>query len=76
MVCGEEVRYGPKRSAKAQKMNGAGLGTTVAYLVDEEVNGISPEVMQIAMLLEGIQNSELRRAVMEQVRILAGIDIK
>lgn len=56
-------------------MNGAGLGTAVAYLVDGEVNGISPEVMQIAMLLEGIQNQELRRVAMEQVRILAGIDI-
>lgn len=57
-------------------MNGAGLGTTVAYLVDGEVNGISPEVMQIAMLLEGIQNSELRKAAMEQVRILVGVAIK
>lgn len=52
------------------------LGTTVAYLAGGEVNGISPEVMQIAMLLEGVQNQELRRAAMEQVRILTMIDIK
>ena len=57
-------------------MNGVGLGTTVAYLEDGEVNGISPEVMQIAMLLEGMKNDELRRAAMEQVRILTMIDIK
>ena len=52
------------------------LGTTVAYLAGGEVNGLSPEVMQIAMLLEEVQNQELRRAAMEQVRILTMIDIK
>lgn len=49
------------------------LGTTVAYLADGEVNSIGLEVMQIAMLLEGMKNEELRRAAMEQVRILAGV---
>ena len=52
------------------------IGTTVAYLADGEESGIDPEVMQIAMLLEGMKNEELRRAAMEQVRILAGVEIK
>ena len=45
------------------------LKTTVAYLVDGETEGISPEVMQIAMMLQGMPE-ELRRVTMEQVRVL------
>ena len=46
------------------------LGTTVAYLADGESYRFSPEVMQIAMMLEGMQNEELRRVAIEQVKIL------
>lgn len=49
------------------------LSTTVAYLVDGEENGLSPEVMQVAMMLQGMQSEELRKAAMEQVKILAGV---
>ena len=52
------------------------LGTTVAYLAGGEACGFSPEVMQIAMLLEGMQNKELRRVAMEQVKLLAGVSGK
>ena len=49
------------------------LGTTVSYLAGGESCGFSPEVMQIAMLIEGMQNAELRRVAMEQVKLLAGV---
>ena len=49
------------------------LGTTVAYLADGESYGFSPEVMQIAMMLEEMQNEELRRVAIEQVKLLAGV---
>ena len=52
------------------------LGTTVAYLAGGEACGSSPEVMQIAMLLEGMQNEELRRVAMEQVKLLAEVSGK
>ena len=51
------------------------LGTTVSYLDGGESCGFSPEVMQIAMLLEGMQNVELRRVAMEQVKLLAGVSV-
>ena len=56
------------------------LGTTVSYLAGGESCGFSPEVMQIAMLLEGmqnaeLQNAELRRVAMEQVKLLASVNI-
>lgn len=51
------------------------LGTTVSYLAGGESCGFSPEVMQIAMLLEGMQNAELRRVAMEQVKLLASVNI-
>ncbi len=51
------------------------LNTTVAYLVDGEVEGINPEVMQIAMMLQGMENEELRKAAMEQVKILANLGV-
>ena len=51
------------------------LGTTVAYLAGGETSGFSPEVMQVAMLLEGMQNEELRRVAMEQIKILATMNV-
>ena len=48
----------------------------MAYLVDGEENEFGLEVMQVARLLQGIENEQLRRAAMEQVRILAGVEIK
>ena len=52
------------------------IGTTVAYLAGGETCGFSPEVMQIAMMLEGMQNEELRRVAMEQVKLLQVMDKK
>ena len=51
------------------------LDTTVSYLAGGESYGLSPEVMQIAMMLEGMQNEELRRVAMEQVKLLATMNI-
>lgn len=52
-----------------------GLGTTVAYLVDGEESEFSLEVMQAARLLQGIENEQLRKAALEQVKVLAGVRI-
>ena len=52
------------------------LKTTVAYLLEGESEGISPEVMQIAMMLQGMKRKELRRAAMEQVKVLVGVDME
>ena len=51
------------------------LKTTVAYLVDGDEEGISPEVMQIAMMLQGMKSEELRKAAMEQVKVLVALDV-
>ena len=51
------------------------LGTTVDYLAGGESCGFSPEVMHIAMMLEGMQNEELRSVAMKQVKLLAGVSI-
>ncbi len=50
------------------------LKTTVAYLVDGKSEGISPEVMHIAMMLRDMKNKELRKAAIEQVKVLVGVD--
>lgn len=50
------------------------LKTTVAYLVEGESEGISPEAMQIAMMLQGMKSEELRKAAIEQVKVLVGVD--
>ena len=52
-----------------------GLGTTVSYLIDGEESEFSLEVMQTAKLLQGIQNEELRKAAMEQVKVLAALNM-
>ena len=52
-----------------------GLGTTVAYLVDGEESEFSLEVMQVARLLQGIENEQLRKAALEQVKVLAGVKL-
>lgn len=52
-----------------------GLGTTVAYLIDGEESEFSLEVMQVARLLQGIENEQLGKAAMEQVKVLAGVKI-
>lgn len=51
------------------------LKTTVAYLVDGDEEGISPEVMQIAMMLQGMKSEALRKAAMEQVKVIVGVDV-
>ena len=50
-----------------------GLGTTVAYLVDGEESEFRLEVMQVARLLQRIENEQLRRAAMEQMKVLSGV---
>ena len=49
------------------------LGTTVAYLADGEKTEIVEDVMQVALLLQGMQNEELRKVAMAQVKLLAGV---
>lgn len=51
------------------------LCTNVAYLVDGDEKDITPEVMQVAVLLQEIQNKELRKVAMEQVKILTEVKI-
>lgn len=50
------------------------LKTTVSYLVEGETEGIAPEVMQIALMVQHMKSEELRRAAMEQVKVLVGVD--
>ena len=52
-----------------------GLGTTVAYLIDGEESEFSIEVMQVARLLQGIQNEQLRKAALKQVKVLTGVKL-
>lgn len=49
------------------------LDTTVFYLVGEQDEDISNEVMQMAMVLQQIQSRELRKVAIEQVKVLASI---
>ena len=49
------------------------LGTTVAYLADGEKTEIVEDVMQVALRLQGMQNEELRKVAMAQVKLLAGV---
>lgn len=46
------------------------LDTSVFYLVGEEDEDISAEVMQMAIVLQQIQNKELRKAAIEQAKVL------
>ena len=49
------------------------LDTSVFYLVGEQDEDISTEVMQMAMVLQQIQNKELRQAAIEQVKVLGNV---
>ena len=49
------------------------LNTSVFYLVGEQDEDISIEVMQMAMVLQQIQNEELRKVAIEQVKVLANM---
>lgn len=49
------------------------LDTSVFYLVGEQDEDIGAEVMQMAMVLQQIENKELRQAAIEQVKVLAFI---
>ena len=50
------------------------LHTNVSYLVDGDENDIAPEIMQVAMMLQEIQNKELRKAAIEQMKIPVGLN--
>ncbi len=50
------------------------LHTNVSYLVDGDENDIAPEIMQVAMMLQEIQNKDLRKAAIEQMKILVGLN--
>lgn len=50
------------------------LNTTAGYLLDGEEKAVSPEVMQVAMMLQEMKSAELREAAMEQVKILVRMD--
>ena len=51
------------------------LDTTVFYLVGEQDEDISNEVMQMAMVLQQIQSRKLRMAAIEQVKVLAAMTV-
>lgn len=61
------------QSSTVVKQIAALLGTTVAYLADGEKTEIGEDVMPVALLLQGMQNEELRKVAMEQVKLLAGV---
>lgn len=50
------------------------LCTNVSYLVDGDENDIAPEIMQVAVMLQEIQNKELRKVAIEQMKILVGLN--
>jgi len=50
------------------------LQVPAVYLIEGECNCFSPEVMQVAMMLQEMQSIELRKAALEQVKILFGLD--
>lgn len=50
------------------------LCTNVSYLVDGDENDIALEIMQVAMMLQEIQNKDLRKAAIEQMKILVGLN--
>lgn len=47
---------------------------TVSYFADGDENVITPEAMQVALMLQEIQNKELRKAAIEQMKILVGLN--
>ena len=49
------------------------LNTTVAYLVDGECQGLDSEVLEVAMMLQEIENQELRKVALEQMTSLIGL---
>lgn len=49
------------------------LETTVTYLTEENAVNIEDEIMQMAMVLQQIKSSELRKAAIAQVKVLAEI---
>ena len=50
------------------------LGTTVGYLVDGDENVLSSDIVQMVLLLQGMQNEELRKVAVEQVKVLANLN--
>lgn len=50
------------------------LQVPIVYLIEGECNYFSSEIMHVAMMLQEMQSEELRKAAMEQVRILVGLD--
>jgi len=52
------------------------LGTSVSYLSGETDEEPDDEVMQMAMILMQIKNKNLRKAAMEQVKVLAELDVE
>lgn len=49
------------------------LNTPVSYLVENQDADMEDEMMQMAVALRQIKSSELRKAAIAQVRVLAGI---
>ena len=49
------------------------LETSVTYLTEENAVNIEDEIMQMAMVLQQIKSSELRKAAIAQVKVLAEI---
>ena len=50
-----------------------GRETSVYYLVRDEDDNISSEVMQMAMVLQQIPSKKLRKVALEQAKVLAAI---
>lgn len=50
------------------------LGTTVAYLADGEKSDIDAEVWQVVFTMQNMESKELRKAAIEQMKILASLN--
>lgn len=49
------------------------LHTTAGYLLNGESMVFSPDVIQIAMILQEMKSEELRKVAMEQIKVLCGL---
>lgn len=50
------------------------LNTTAGYLIDGDEMGFDADVMQLAMMLQEMKNEDVRKAAIEQVKVLAKLN--
>ena len=58
----------------ASSKGGRRISQNREYLVDGDENDIAPQIMQVAVMLQEIQNKDLRKVAIEQMKILVGLN--